>query len=270
MKGPDNKPVDKALVLVQAARGAFPFAPTSTPVSTRTDAAGNFRLELKGRGPHTVRVEAAGLAPATLDKVVPPAKLPVTLVKGGAIEGTVRDGNTGSPLPRITIEAREERPGVSAQWDADAGVGRAQSDEQGRFRIEGLAVGLHAVNARARGFDNARRSGVRTGGRVDLVLFPASAVVGTVRDAQGQPVAKAVVRAQGDVMPFRFGAAATRWPDRRRRPVRDPRPSARTLSRDRARARVRAGHGHGRRRGERELTPRPTSSSIAAVSSRGG
>ena len=164
---------------------------------------------MKGRGPHTVRIEAAGLAPATLDKVVPPAKLPVTLVKGGAIEGTVRDGNTGSPLARITVEAREERPGVSAQWDADAGVGRAQSDEQGRFRIEGLAVGLHAVNARARGFDSARRSGVRTGGRVDLVLFPASAVVGTVRDAQGQPVARAVVRAQGDVMPFRFGAGGS-------------------------------------------------------------
>jgi protocatechuate 3,4-dioxygenase beta subunit len=213
VKGPDNRPVDKALVLAHVDRGAFPFAfgfnLSGSPVTARTDAAGSFRLTMKGRGPYTVRVEADGLAAKTLDKVEPGARLTITLVKGGAIEGVVREGNTGSPVPRVVVEAREERRTVSAAWEADSGVVRAQTDDQGRFRLAGVAAGLHTVSARARGYDTARRNSVRTGGRLDLYLFPGSGVVGTVRDAQGQPVAKAIVRADGSALPMRFSGGGT-------------------------------------------------------------
>jgi protocatechuate 3,4-dioxygenase beta subunit len=183
--------------------------PNIKPVTTRTDAAGAFRLEMKGAGPYTVRVEAAGLAAAMFEKVTPGPRLAVALAKGGAIDGTVRDGNSGAPVPRVVVEAREERRGVYLPNDVDAGVVRARTDEQGRFRLEGLAIGLHHLNARARGFDSARRSSVRTGSRVDLYLFPGSAIVGTVRDAQGQPVAKAVVGTTPEMWPFRFGRMET-------------------------------------------------------------
>jgi hypothetical protein len=206
VKGPDGRPLENARVLAEPVRGAFPFAGfgTGVPLTARTDAAGRFRLALRERRPHTVRVEAPGLAAVRLEKVQPGTPVAVTLAKGAWIEGTVRDGGSGAPMGRVVVEAREDRPGVYAAWDADAGVVRAESDARGRFRLDGLAAGLHSVTARARGFASARRGAVRTGSRADLYLFPGSALVGTVHDAESQPVAKALVRAETESIPIRF------------------------------------------------------------------
>ena len=199
----DGKPADKALVLAQPVFGSY--APD--PATARTDATGRFRLTLKKPGPQRVRIAAPGWAPATLKDVRPGAPLSVTLQRGAAIEGTVRDGTTQGPVAGATVEARSDIV-MYVPWDPDADVVRATTDERGRFRLEGLVTGLHSVAARVRGFDRASRSSVPTGTRVDLFLFPGAAVRGVVRDEQGQPLARAAVRAESEIRGFGPGPSS--------------------------------------------------------------
>src|SRR6187397_2845163 len=100
--GPDTKPVADALVLVTPASD-----PGDPALVARTDAAGAFRVTLRRRGPHTVRVERPGLAAQTLEKIAAGgAPLRITLAAGGTIEGTVHDAASGAPVAGARIEAR--------------------------------------------------------------------------------------------------------------------------------------------------------------------
>ena len=173
VKGPDGKPINQARVYAESARPPMFFG-MDPPMHTQTDAGGRFRLPLRAAGAHTVRVEAAGLAAQTLEKVVPGTPLTVTLGKGGTITGVVRDTSTGTPVPRVIVEARAQGRSVYAGWQPDAGVVRAETDAQGAFKLEGISPGLHTLTARGRGFDAARRQDVRPGTRVELYLFPGS------------------------------------------------------------------------------------------------
>jgi hypothetical protein len=192
----DGKPVDKALVLAQPVMASMR---EPALVVGRTDPAGKFRLVLKAPGAHRVRIEAPGWAAATLKEARPGAPLSVTLQKGAVIEGTVRDGTTGTPLPSATVEARDETGAVHAPWEPDAGTVRATTNARGQFRIEGLATGLHTVSARLRGFNRPTRRSIPTGGRVDLYAFPGATLTGVVRDDQGGGLAGAAVRAEGEI-----------------------------------------------------------------------
>jgi protocatechuate 3,4-dioxygenase beta subunit len=189
----EGKPVEKALVIVQPMR----FVPGDMPLTARSDAAGVFRVPLKAAGAYRVRVEASGWAAATLENVRPGAGLQVSLRRGAAIEGTVRDAATGAPLPGAVVEARDDRYRMMPVWEPGVGHVSTTADAEGRFRLDGLAEGLHSVSARLRGYSRGGRNNVPTGRRVDIVLLPGSSLSGTVRDAQGRPVANAVVRVDG-------------------------------------------------------------------------
>jgi hypothetical protein len=193
VRGPDKKPVEKALV---AAVGTGPWSGMTGVVSTRTDAEGRFRLALKKRDLQTVRVEAAGLAPRTLKNVAAGTPLTIDLARGGAIQGTVRDGDTGQPLAGVRIEARDAGA-LSVSGEPEAGRVTATSDAEGRFTVGGLAPGLHRVIARGRAAGFASRAGVRVGSRVDLLLFPAATITGTVTGPDNRPLAGASVHAVG-------------------------------------------------------------------------
>src|SRR5262249_12475460 len=65
VKGRDGKPLDRALVL---ARPRSDRSGDMTRVA-RTDTLGRFRIVLASSEPWDVRVEAAGLAPRTLERV---------------------------------------------------------------------------------------------------------------------------------------------------------------------------------------------------------
>jgi hypothetical protein len=199
----DGKAVEKALILAQPVVGSFREA----PAIGRTDAAGKFRLALKGAGAHRLRVEATGWAAVTLKEVRPGTALAITLKKGAAIEGTVRDGTTSAPLAGVVVDAVDANS-VYTFWEPEAGRVRATTDDRGRFRIEGLASGLHEVVARLRGFSRAARSSVPVGSRVDLYLFPGATLTGVVRDGQGEPVPGALVRAEGEIRGFGGGGSA--------------------------------------------------------------
>src|SRR5262249_52476155 len=146
------------------------FTPVEPPVSTRTDASGQFRLAVTSTGWHTVRVEAAGLASRTLPHVRPGEALRIALDKGGSIEGIGRDGTTGAPAAAITLDARlETSRGIGMVWERGAGLVRAVSDEQGRFHLDGLAPGLYTIAARAPESSAVKR-GVGVGKRAELYL----------------------------------------------------------------------------------------------------
>src|SRR5712692_5602133 len=197
VRGPDGKPLVDALVM---ARSSSDY---SEPlVNTRTDASGRFRLAVRRAAPYTVRVEAKGLAGATVEKARPGTPLAVALTRGGVLEGTVRDGTSGQPVPGARVEARQEMA-LSVPWEPTAGVSQTVADAKGRFRLEGLASGPQTVWARAIGGGSGRKDGALPGRPADIYLFPGATLSGTVWGPGDLRVAGAVVRAEPDAPGFR-------------------------------------------------------------------
>jgi protocatechuate 3,4-dioxygenase beta subunit len=189
-----GKAIEKALVLARPATGD----PAARTLSVRTDASGRFVLDVPRPGPYYLRVEAPGLAPHTVERQsVPAAALAVTLRKGGAIEGVVRDGR-GKPVAGARVDARVGlRPGTLLA-EPDAGRVRATTDAKGAFRLEGLATTGHSVIATAPGAGGARRDGVTPGARIELYLVSGASVRGIVRGPDRRPLAGASVLVEPD------------------------------------------------------------------------
>jgi hypothetical protein len=195
VRGPDRKPLEKALVLAIASDSLRRFSPDRpAPLSARTDAAGRFRLPLRAREPHIVRVESPGLAAATRKDVVAGTALAIDLTTGGTIAGTVRAGDTGQPVAGVRVVARQH-DAISIPGMPDAGRVVTRTDAGGRFQLQGLANGRFSVAAGARGRGAAQRQSVRVGSSIDLLLFPAGSIFGTVLGADGRPVPGATVTA---------------------------------------------------------------------------
>ncbi|HYU40586.1 MAG TPA: carboxypeptidase-like regulatory domain-containing protein, partial [Vicinamibacteria bacterium] len=114
VRGPEGKPVEGALVLYR------PLAAASREMAatTRTDAEGRFRAELKTAGLVYVRVSAKGLAGRTFEKVQPGSPLAVVLDRGQTIEGSVRDA-AGQPLPRVRVTASPNLGVAVSSWEAN-------------------------------------------------------------------------------------------------------------------------------------------------------
>ena len=201
--GPDSKPIAEAVVMISA---GDVFEP---PMVARTDGEGRFRITARRRGPHTVRVESAGLAARTVDKALPGTPLRIALAKGGAIEGVVRDAASGEPVAGARVEAREDSRPWAPTWDPSLGAVRTTTDAKGAFRLEGLAVGRHTVAASARPAGRATRPGVAAGQRVELLLVAGPAIVGRVTLPDGKPAARAAVRAEIEMgfVPVRAASA---------------------------------------------------------------
>jgi protocatechuate 3,4-dioxygenase beta subunit len=192
VRGPDGKPIANALVLARDEQPEIQ-RPTAT---VRTAENGQFKMTLPPGLAFLVRVEADGLAPATVRHARPGTPLAVTLSRGVSIEGTVRDSAGGMLVADATIEARSEMrsPGATPD-DPDLGVVRTTSDAKGRFRLAGLAPGLYSLSAFARGFGRAERRNLATGRPVELSLVPGGTVSGAVTDPKNKPVEGATVRA---------------------------------------------------------------------------
>lgn len=158
-------PVAEAWIAVE--RDAAEEAESDT---VRTDDDGEFELRGLGPGEVTLRVQAAGFL-VEKRKVGDEqrARLEITLRKGLALRGEVVSEGVG--VPGATVSAQSGTHGAAAQT--------AQTDERGRFALEGLVPGRYVVNAWAKGMTRAEAEDVdvETAGPLRLVLEKARTAV---------------------------------------------------------------------------------------------
>ena len=207
-----------ALYLEAAAAPGEPRVAFRMAGRAETDARGIARLPAAA-GTYLLAVRAAGLAPAHAE-VVRPGGHPVTrigvdLSPPVALEGRVFASDGARPLrARIAVLPLPGRgaslaaPGAPVEEQA-----LAESDAGGRFRVEGLAPGLHAVSVEAEGHHPVLLAGVALPrpGPLAVPLEALGAVEGVVLRPDGRPAAGALVLVAG----VDHDAAAASGPDGR-------------------------------------------------------
>jgi protocatechuate 3,4-dioxygenase beta subunit len=145
-------------------------------------------------GRYQIVVKAPGHQPRVLDgvvveEIVPPSPLDIMLDAGGGIEGTLKDVE-GKPVANVHIQARVFRGAATQQTDWILG-GNDQTDDRGRYFLEGLGAGSYILQANMgeRGAATARVS-VAGAERVrhDLTLVPTGTLTIKAVDEEGKPV----------------------------------------------------------------------------------
>jgi hypothetical protein len=159
-------------------------------VVARTDAGPDGRFEVRGltTGAYDLRASAAGASPTSIPGITLARgtrfPLRIALSAAGAVAGTVRDPG-GRALAGVRVRAV-----VPGDALAPAPVAEARTDFEGRFRLEGLAVGRAEVVARQEHVSIGVSAAVRivAGGRaaLDLVL-PEAGDLGGLVSSGGRP-----------------------------------------------------------------------------------
>jgi protocatechuate 3,4-dioxygenase beta subunit len=145
----------------------------------------------------TVRLEADGFLPLAWPVTAAPGErieLPVRVLRRSlALEGRVLDP-WGRPQNEALVEVRERDERAAQGLRPYRPV--AETDEAGRFRIEGLAPGEIVLRAEALDLVSPDRTVTVSDAHqpVDLRLPPVARVRGRVLDRRGDPVGGAVVR----------------------------------------------------------------------------
>ena len=203
--GPDGKPVTDAAVVISSPADMF-----EPPIVVRTDAEGRFRATARSRrGPHTVRVEAAGFAART-HREGPPRRAAARRPRQGRDDRGRRskDAASGEPVAGARVEARED-----ARLERDLGRldrrGHDGDATKGSLPPRRLAPGPHTVAASARGAGRASRSGVTPGQRVELLLVAGPSIAGRVLlpDGEAGGAGGGARRAGGRLLQARVAAA---------------------------------------------------------------
>lgn len=169
----------------------------------RTDGRGSVTVPGLSAGPASVAVRRGGYVRVDVETVLAAGEtttLETRLPKGVAVEGTVLDASSGSPIHHARVLVV---PGgtVDGAMEMSFGTpfGSAVTDAYGRFRVEDVEAGvLVTVRARAAGYGEGYSS-VRLGRKetagppVEVRLSPAGSVSGTVRYPDGRPAPGAQV-----------------------------------------------------------------------------
>jgi len=153
-------------------------------LSTRTDAAGNFRFEHVAAGRVTVRAVAPGFAAVELRAIevaaTQPQGLRFELPRGESITGRV-EGPDGAPIDGAVIEA--VHLGSREPFQATA-----RSREDGSFEVLGLLDGPFLLRVDARGFIGTERKPIASGARNErFELSPKGSVRLLVRGGGATP-----------------------------------------------------------------------------------
>ncbi len=199
-----EQPVPRARVRLYL-RG--PWDPNLNEVSWRlagtgvTDAQGRARLASRPGG-YLVAVRSPGLAPLLREVVRPQNEartaLRLNLEPGQSLSGYTVEQGTLEPLPGVELRVRRYSNGQEAWQRAEAPAEErvyASSDARGAFRVEGLAPGAYALEARAPGYAKRfiQRVVLPAAGPLTVELLAAGVIEGFVVDARGHPAAGAEV-----------------------------------------------------------------------------
>ncbi len=173
-------------------------------VMTRTDARGEFALQHCNPA-YSLGAIAAGFGPSKLvdlelaDTSTSPVVVELKLEgSGGRLEGTVTD-TEGAPIEGALIAVATDNLPLKHFGDrvVECWTSRtAETDENGFFAIDGLAMGTSEIAIRAAGYGLHREEVTITAGQTTAINphLPASSVIhGTVTDGQGNPIEKARV-----------------------------------------------------------------------------
>ncbi len=198
---------------------------------TETDARGRFELWALSSDAQSLYVEAPGYIPAgpvSLDPNEP--TLIIALERGGSIEGLVVDAS-GQPVEGAVLRARAEgAEAARSRWmgeslgvtsgpvppiSAGAGTGsisfsffaEAQTDSDGRFRLEALPAGSYTLIASHERYAPGASERIRlnTGGRlgeVRIALLEGAQIEGRVSDSRGAGLAAIAVELRSSEEPF--------------------------------------------------------------------
>jgi hypothetical protein len=148
-----------------------------------TGADGCFRLSGLDPGAHAVQVTSPCCALWTGRAEAPGEGLVVTLGRGFALRGAVRDAETGRPVAGSVVIATRTEGAVELGASLSASV----FDSEGRYELRGLRAGPHVVVAVADGYAPSpeRRVEVSTdGAAVDFALTRGARCTGRVTDAR--------------------------------------------------------------------------------------
>jgi protocatechuate 3,4-dioxygenase beta subunit len=199
---PDGSPVADAKVSVDfdpaSMNGMAAFnAMRGGSGEGKTDAQGAFEVRGLGKGPFLVRasIERDGETWRARKSPVPPATtgLELQLLAPVAIEGRVVD-DAGAPVKAFKVHAATQTSGFLRGIGADT-VDKEIEDEQGHFRLSGLAAGSWTLTASSKDYGRGDDLNVElpSAGAVELRLPRAAIVRGTVVSPEGQPVAGATI-----------------------------------------------------------------------------
>jgi hypothetical protein len=163
------------------------------PEVTTTGSGGGFSVEVEP-GDYVVSARRGGEAGSLATPVIVSAgktvrDVRIQLGQGAVLEGRVLARATGAPIAGARLDV--------SPYGQSGDSGRAVSDDEGRFSVEGLAPGSYDLVVAAPGFATlSRRALTVTSGErfsLELQLVGTGAVEGQVRDGAGQPVRDAQV-----------------------------------------------------------------------------
>jgi protocatechuate 3,4-dioxygenase beta subunit len=157
---------------------------------TTSGAKGEFTLWVEA-GQVLVKAAASGYAPGMTGGSAPEHFFKIDLVPGATLVGRAVIAGEETPVAGVFIEGI----GVEGSWERSS----TKTDEEGRFRIEGLSPGRYRVEATSEGREGYSRSSItlamgETSSEVLIELDPAFVVRGRVVDkATGAPCTSGTV-----------------------------------------------------------------------------
>jgi hypothetical protein len=193
--GPDGKPVPDAVVTPVGFRSAAGLR------SERTDAQGRYEIAGLAGGVYDVAVRAKGLAPGVVPEVTldarGEARVDVALQAGARVSGRLVDAGEKPLAGRVGVGEVGGHPLPYVLRDLMS----AEAGADGRFAIEAVPSGEHALGAEARGLAPHRVEFSLAGTQAQLDLGDVRmeaglAIRGVVRTSAGTPVADATVTAR--------------------------------------------------------------------------
>ncbi|MCH9646954.1 MAG: carboxypeptidase regulatory-like domain-containing protein [Deltaproteobacteria bacterium] len=185
-----GEPIQAAEVRLRTIEGANPGVPPgSLEQIVRTDSLGRFECASLVPGVVEIDVRAEGFvsSPVHRHRVVTGGQLEelrFTLGPGAVIEGWIVDPEL-RPVPRADVRIGDKS---------------SQSQDDGHFRLTGVALGHHLLEVEHRHF-NASRLEVEAGTGTppwEIVLQPAVAVSGKVVNPDGLPLAAVEIRLENE------------------------------------------------------------------------